>query len=72
MLTLSMRVFDPRDSAYAVNLTYDRHTYNWRARETSETHSGLFNRESRIYIIVIGSEKRGTSSKKIDLEKKPI
>ena len=22
-----MRVFDPRDSAYAVNLTYDRHTY---------------------------------------------
>ena len=27
ILTLSMRVFDPRDSAYAVNLTYDRHTY---------------------------------------------
>ena len=25
-LALSMRVFGPRNSAYAVNLTYDRHT----------------------------------------------
>ena len=27
ILILSMRVFDPRDSAYAVTLTYDRHSY---------------------------------------------
>ena len=29
--------------------TYGIH-YNWRASEASETLSGLFNRESRIYI----------------------
>ena len=26
--------------------------YNWRASEVSETLSGLFNRESRIYIYI--------------------
>ena len=27
--------------------------YNWRASEASETLSGLFNRESRIYILYV-------------------
>ena len=37
-LILSMREFDPSDSAYAVSLTYDRHMHisNW-ASEASHT-----------------------------------
>ena len=31
----------------------DIYIYNWRASEASETLSGLFNRESRIYIYYI-------------------
>ena len=41
-LTLSMRVFGPRNSAYAVNLTHSRHTYGRRTtREISIEHTSV-------------------------------
>ena len=41
--TLSMRVFGPRNSAYAVNLTYEtyRHTYIYISREISIEHPSV-------------------------------
>ena len=38
ILTLSMRVFDPRDSAYTVNLKYDRHMHIYISCEISIEH----------------------------------
>ena len=40
-LNLSMRVFGPRDSAYAVNLTYDRHTDTYISPEISIEHPSV-------------------------------
>ena len=42
----ALRVFDPRDSAYAVNLTYDRHMHiileKWFPLQGERGHSSYF------------------------------
>ena len=48
-------MFDPRDSAYAVNLTYDRHIYipTYISREISIEHPsvGLASLAQKLYIL---------------------
>ena len=40
-VALSMCVFGPRNSTYAVNLTYDRHTDTYILREISIEHPSV-------------------------------